>query len=134
MTRALPRLRPGHLVLALTLFAAAAVGGTGGLLISRARDAAVAAVADRDARLLRQRAHLISEELTRLVAEMGRLSQLAEVDLADGNMEPEKRVLRIAQRDSALFSADIAILDARGEAVWSEPQGTSPRSAGAGLV
>ncbi|HZZ86442.1 MAG TPA: ATP-binding protein [Anaeromyxobacteraceae bacterium] len=134
MNRALPRLRPGHLVLALTLFAAAAVGGTGALLISRARTAAVGAVLDRHALLVHQRAHLLSAELTRLVGEMGRLSQLAEVDLADGNMEPEKRVLRIARRDSALFSAAIAILDGRGEVLWSEPLGVSPRSAGAVLV
>ncbi len=134
MNRALLRLRPGYLVLALTLFAAAAVGGTGAILISRARAAAVGAVLERDSLLVHQRAHLLSTELTRLVSEMGRLSRLAEVDLADGNMEPEKRVLRIARRDSALFSAAIAILDAQGQVLWSEPQGIRPRVAGAGLV
>lgn len=119
----MPRLRPGYLVLALTLFAALAVGATGGLLLSRYREAALAAVADRQALLVSLQARLIDDEVARLVAEMQRLSKLAEVDLADQNLEPEKRVLRIARRDTALFSAAIFIVDGKGEVLWSEPQG-----------
>ena len=117
------RLRPGYLVLALTLFAALAVGVTGGLLLSRYRDAALEAVTDRQALLVSLQARLIDDEVARLVAEMQRLSKLAEVDLADQNLEPEKRVLRIARRDTTLFTASIFILDSRGEVLWSEPQG-----------
>jgi signal transduction histidine kinase len=118
-----PRLRPGYLVLALTLFSALAVGTTGGILLARYRAAALAAIADRQALLVSLQARLLDEEVARLVAEMNRLSKLAEVDLADQNLEPEKRVLRIARRDTTLFSAAIFILDARGEVLWSEPQG-----------
>lgn len=128
------RFRPGHLVIAFTLFAAAAVGGTGAILLARHRAAALAAVADRQALLVSLQARLIDVELTRLVGEIGRLSQLAEVDLADGNLEPEKRVLRIARRDTVLFSVAIAILDEHGRMLWSEPQGTSLGTSGAALV
>ncbi|HEX7487700.1 MAG TPA: hypothetical protein VF341_02245, partial [Anaeromyxobacteraceae bacterium] len=128
------RLRSGSLVLALTAFAAVAVGATGGLLLARHRTAALEAIADRQALVVGLQARLIQEEVRRLVEEMQRLSKLAEVDLADDNMEPEKRVLRIARRDTALFSAAIFILDARGDVLWAEPRGALPVSAPAQLV
>ncbi|GEJ57809.1 sensor histidine kinase [Anaeromyxobacter diazotrophicus] len=121
----MPRLRPGYLVLALTLFAAVAVGATGGLLLTRYRAAALAALADRQALLVSLQARLLDDEVGRLVSEMQRLSKLAEVDLADQNLEPEKRVLRIARRDTTLFSAAIFILGERGEVLWAEPQGAA---------
>ena len=130
----MPRLRPGYLVVALTLFAAVAVGATGGILLARQRAAALAAVADRQALLVSLQARLIDVEVTRLLGEMARLSRLAEVDLADHNLEPEKRVLRIARRDTILFSVAIVILDERGRVLWSEPQGTSLGASGAALV
>ena len=57
---------------------------------------------------------------------MDRLSRLAEVDLADGNLEPEKTVLRLARRDSAVFSVAIAVIDAEGEVLWAEPRSARP--------
>ena len=128
------RLRPGLLVLALTLFAAMAVGVTGAILLSRHRAGALEAVAERQALLVSLQARLIDVEVTRLLGEMQRLSQLAEVDLADQNMEPEKRVLRIARRDTVLFSVAIVILDRNGAFLWSEPQGTTLGASGAALV
>ncbi len=128
------RFRPGLLVLALTLFAAVAVGATGGVLLSRYRAAALDAVAERQALLVSLQARLIDVEVTKLQGEMQRLSQLAEVDLADENMEPEKRVLRIARRDTVLFSVAIVILDGRGESLWAEPQGATLGANGAALV
>ncbi len=123
----MPRLlRPGSLVLALTAFAAVAVGATGALLLARHRTAALESIADRQALLVGLQARLIDAEVRRLVEEMQRLSKLAEVDLADDNLEPEKRVLRIARRDTALFSAAIFILDARGDVLWTEPRGAVP--------
>jgi signal transduction histidine kinase len=119
------RARSIHLVVALTVFVAAAVGLTGALLVSRYRTAAIAALADRVSLAVTLRAHLVEAEVARLRGEMVRLSQLAEVDLADDNLEPEKRVLRIARRDTVLFSAAIFILDARGVILWSEPQGAT---------
>ncbi len=117
------RLRLGSLVLVLTVFAAVAVGATGGILLLQHRSAAIAALSDRQALLVTLQARLVEAELERLVAEMTRLSTLAEVDLADENLEPEKRVLRIARRDTALFSVAIVLLDAEARAVWSEPLG-----------
>jgi signal transduction histidine kinase len=126
--------RPGLVVVLLTAFAAVAVGGTGGLLLVRYRSAAVASAAAREEVLVRARAQLIGNELGALVAEIARLSRLAEIDLADGTLEPEKRVLKIARRDTVLFAMSIAILDAQGVPVWSEPQGVDPAAPGAMLV
>jgi signal transduction histidine kinase len=121
-------------VLALTAFAALAVGATGVLLLSRYRAAALAAIAQRQELLVSLQARLIDVEVTRLLGEMQRLSQLAEVDLADQNLEPEKRVLKIARRDTVLFSTSIVILDEDGNGLWSEPEGTTLGASGAALV
>jgi signal transduction histidine kinase len=129
-----PRLRLGYLVLALTLFAAVAVGATGAVLLVRHRATALAALADRQALIVSLQARLVEAELERLVAEMTRLSSLAEVDLADDNLEPEKRVLRIARRDTVLFSVSIVVLDGKGTTLWSEPLGTEVRADRARLV
>ncbi len=131
--RPVPRPRLAPVLLLVTLFAAAAVGGTGAFLLARYRAAAVRAAAEKQALLVDARAHLVNDELSRLVAEMTRLSRLADVDLADNNPEPEKRVLRIAVRDTVLFSAAIAILDGQGGLVWAEPHGARP-AGGAALV
>ncbi|BDG04679.1 sensor histidine kinase [Anaeromyxobacter oryzae] len=128
------RLRPGWLVFVLTAFAAVAVGATGGLLLVRYRAAALESAAERESLLVRSRAQLIGNELDALVAEISRLSKLAEIDLADGTLEPEKRVLRIARRDTVLFAMSIAILDADGAVLWAEPQGARPAAPGALLV
>jgi signal transduction histidine kinase len=129
-----PRLRLGHLVLALTLFAALAVGATGGVLLVRQRAASVAALAERQELLVSLQARLVEVEVERLVAEMTRLSQLAEVDLADDSLEPEKRVLRIARRDTILFSVAIVLLDGAGRKLWAEPLGTTLHGDSARLV
>lgn len=128
------RLRPGWLVFLLTAFAAVAVGATGGLLLVRYRAAALSSAADRETLLVRSRAQLIGNEVAAVVAEIARLSKLAEIDLADGTLEPEKRVLRIARRDTVLFAMSIAILDADGTVLWAEPLGARPAAPGALLV
>ncbi|HET9595510.1 MAG TPA: HAMP domain-containing sensor histidine kinase [Anaeromyxobacteraceae bacterium] len=132
MTR--PRLRLGHLVLALTAFTALAVGATGGVLLVRQRAASIAALAERQQLLVSLQARLVEVEVERLVAELTRLSQLAEVDLADDNLEPEKRVLRIARRDTLVFSVAIVILDDAGRKLWAEPLGATLRGDPARLV
>src|SRR6266540_823234 len=116
----MPRLHSGYLVFVLTVFAAVAVGATGGILLARHRAAALDAIADRQALVVSLQARLIDVEVTRLLGEMQRLSQLAEVDLADQNLEPEKRVIKIARRDTVLFSVAIMVLDSTGKVLWSE--------------
>jgi signal transduction histidine kinase len=111
---------------AFALFSVTAVGATGALLLWRAWQASIVGIAHRQGLLVRGRAELLAEELSRLRAEIGRLSQLAELDLADGNLEPEKRVLKIARKDTVLFSITVVVLDSKGLVVWSEPQGGDP--------
>jgi len=127
-------LRPGRLLFALPALAALAVAVTGSLLLWRYREATLAAAAEREAVVVSARAYALADEMTALVAEVGRLSRLAEVDLADGNLEPEKTVLRLARRDSAVFSVAIAILDSEGEVLWAEPREARPGAPGAALV
>ena len=127
-------LRSGRLIFAVTAFGALAVAATGTLLLGRYRAAVLADAAYREQLLVGARAHVIGHELEALVNEVGRLSRLAEVDLADGTLEPEKAVLRIARRDSAVFSIGIAILDGAGTVLWAEPRGTRPVAPGTLLV
>jgi signal transduction histidine kinase len=126
--------RPAPLLFALSAFASVAVAVTGSLLLWRYREATLAAAAEREAVLLSARAHALSDEIAALVAEVNRLSHLAEVDLADGNMEPEKLVLRLARRDSGVFSVAIAILGASGDVLWAEPREARPSGSGAELI
>ena len=107
---------------------------TGSLLLWSHRRATLAAAAEREEVALSARAHDLSDELAALLAEVDRLSHLADVDLADGNMEPEKNVLRLARRDSGVFSVGIAILGADGEVLWAEPRDAHPSGSGAELV
>ena len=127
-------LRPGRLLFVLSGFAALAVLATGALLLGRYREATLANAAEREALVVDARAHRLAEEIDALVAEVDRLSHLAEVDLADGNLEPEKTVLRVARRDSAVFSVWVAILDEHGEVLWAEPREARPSAPGAALV
>ena len=127
-------LRSGRLVFAVTVFGALAVSATGTYLLVRYRAAVLADAAYREQILVDARAHVIGHELEALVQEVGRLSRLAEVDLADGTLEPEKAVLRIARRDSAVFSIGIAILDGAGTVLWAEPRGARPVAQGTLLV
>lgn len=128
------RLRPGYLTLAILLFVVLAVGTTGGVLLARYRSAAMAALADRQRLMVELQARLVAAEFTRLQNEMLRLSRLAEVDLADNNMEPEKRVLQIAHRDTAVFSVAIFILGPDGQILWEEPRGAPLIAVGAKVV
>jgi signal transduction histidine kinase len=129
-----PLSRSGRLVFALSGLAAAGVALVGTLLLWQFQEAAVAAAAEREQLLLESRAHQFSEELEGLVREIGRLSRLADIDLADGTLEPEKAVLRAARRDSGVFSVAIALLDERGEVAWAEPREARPRASGPALV
>jgi two-component system C4-dicarboxylate transport sensor histidine kinase DctB len=126
--------RTGRLVFALSGLAAVGVALIGALLLWQFQEAAVAAAAEREQLLLEARARQFSDELDGLVREIGRLSRLAELDLADGTLEPEKLVLRAARRDSGLFSVTIVLLDEHGEVAWAEPREARPRASGTALV
>jgi signal transduction histidine kinase len=122
------------LVYALSGLAAAGVALVGSLLLWQFQEAALAAAAEREQLLLQARARQFSDELDGLEREIGRLSRLADIDLADGTLEPEKLVLRAARRDSSLFSVVVALLDEHGEVAWAEPREARPRATGPTLV
>lgn len=129
-----PSPRSERLVFAIAGLAVVVVALTGALLLWRYREATLAAAAEREQVRVDARARQLGEELDALVREVTRLSQLAEVDLADGNLEPEKAVLRLARRDSAVLSVAIVLLDERGTVLWAEPRQARPSTPGAPLV
>jgi two-component system C4-dicarboxylate transport sensor histidine kinase DctB len=72
-------------------------------------------------------ARSLSQRLDVLVSEIRRLSERSEVDLRDQDLAPEKSLLQLSHEQSTLFNVGVAILDKRGEVVWSEPEAFLPR-------
>jgi signal transduction histidine kinase len=66
-------------------------------------------------------AHSLSQRLGLLGDELRRLSQRSEVDLRDQDLSPEKSLLQLSHERSAFFNVGVAILDRRGDVIWSEP-------------
>jgi two-component system C4-dicarboxylate transport sensor histidine kinase DctB len=75
------------------------------------------------------RAHSLSQRLDLLVNELRRLSQRSEVDLRDQDLAPEKSLLALSHERSTFFNLGVAILDRKGEVVWSEPEAFLARGA-----
>jgi two-component system C4-dicarboxylate transport sensor histidine kinase DctB len=67
------------------------------------------------------RAHSLSQRLDLLVNELRRLSQRSEVDLRDQDLAPEKSLLTLSHEQSTFFNVGVAILDKKGDVIWSEP-------------
>ncbi|MHB1844997.1 MAG: sensor histidine kinase [Deltaproteobacteria bacterium] len=80
-------------------------------------------IGEKELLLAQNRAHILEDDLQLVEGELSRLSTLAEVDLADNDLEPEKRVLRYARKDSSLFQMQILLLDPSGSCLWAEPAG-----------
>ncbi len=118
------------LTLAFLLVSLVGVGLTGAALVYGSYQAQMEQIAEKELLLVQNRAHEIQDDLTLVSAELARLSTLAEVDLADNDMEPEKRVLRYARKDSSLFAMRILLLGDDGTCLWLEPAdpGTLGRS------
>ncbi|HSM93874.1 MAG TPA: ATP-binding protein [Anaeromyxobacteraceae bacterium] len=127
-------IRSERLVLVLAGFAVAVVALVGTVLLWRYREATLEGAAETEEVRVEARAIQLAEELDALVREVARLSQLAEFDLADGDLEPEKAVLRLARRDSAVLSVGVVVLDDRGGVVWAEPRQAHPAAGGEALV
>lgn len=109
-----------RLILISTLALVLGVGAFGAVLLTRFWGASLEMVAEREALFAESRAHLIGAELDRIEKAIGRLSRLAELDMADDNLEPEKRFVHVAKA-SALFAMGAAVVDDTGRALWAEP-------------
>jgi len=68
------------------------------------------------------RAQYLARHLQLLAGELTRLGLRSEVNLVDANNDPERDLLRLTHEKSAFFDVGVAILDAKGEVVWAEPQ------------
>jgi two-component system C4-dicarboxylate transport sensor histidine kinase DctB len=68
------------------------------------------------------RAQYFARYLEQLSEELTRLGTRSEVNLLDSNLEPERGLLRLSQQGSPFFGVGVAILDADGVVLWSEPQ------------
>ncbi|HUB08843.1 MAG TPA: sensor histidine kinase [Myxococcales bacterium] len=111
----------GKLTLAFLVVSLVGAGLTGAALIYGSYQAQMEQIAEKELLLAQNRAHQLQDDLALVQAELVRLSALAEVDLADNDLEPEKRVLRYARKDSSLFRMQIQLFDDRGNCLWLEP-------------
>lgn len=68
------------------------------------------------------RAQYFARYLEQLSEELTRLGTRSEVNLLDSNLEPERGLLRLSQQGSPFFGVGVAILDADGVVLWSEPR------------
>jgi signal transduction histidine kinase len=109
------------LTLAFLLVSLFGAGATGAALIAGAYQAEMEQIAEKELLLVQSRAHNLEADLELIANELVRLSTQAEVDLADNDLEPEKRVLRYARKDSRLFQMRILLLDEHGMVLWEEP-------------
>jgi signal transduction histidine kinase len=113
------------LTLAFLLVSLIGAGATGAALITGAYQAEMEQIGEKELLLVQSRAHNLEADLELISNELVRLSAQAEVDLADNDLEPEKRVLRFARKDSRLFHMRILLLDEHGQLLWEEPSGAS---------
>ena len=74
----------------------------------------------------RLRAQQLGRQLGVLGGELRRLGLRSEVDLLDADLGPEQSLLRLAHAKSTYFNLGVAIVDAAGKVLWSEPQGFLP--------
>lgn len=107
----------------LAIFAIAALVAIVGPLLSYRSDVAELREqaherVQRDARLF---ADALAHHLSVLEAELVRLAERPEVDLADQHVGPERALLEVSHRGSAIFVHGVAFIDADGHLVWSEP-------------
>ena len=114
---------------ALFLYLAAAAASVALLMASLYTDEAHDEEQAREKLLVQAdaRAHSLGQHLSLLVAEVRRLAERSEVDLRDEDLAPEKSLLRLAHEQSTFFNLGVAILDKKGQVVWSEPQQFLPR-------
>jgi signal transduction histidine kinase len=80
-------------------------------------------------RQVEQREDSLRRHLATLVQELRRLGLRSEVDLLDQNLSPEKGLLELSHRGSSFFNLGVAIVDARGLVMWTEPQNFLPAGA-----
>jgi signal transduction histidine kinase len=128
--------RPNALALAHARFARAALGiylstaaiAFAALIVALVTDKAHDEDQTRERLLLETdvRAHSLSQRLDLLVNELRRLSQRSEVDLHDQDLAPEKSLLQLSHERSTFFNVGVAILDKKGDVVWSEPPAFLP--------
>ncbi|APR81874.1 sensor histidine kinase [Minicystis rosea] len=108
---------------ALAIYLASAAASVALLLVALVTDQAHDEDQIREQLLLETdvRAHSLSQRLELLVSELRRLSQRSEVDLHDQNLAPEKSLLQLSHERSTFFNVGVAIVDKKGDVVWSEP-------------
>src|SRR5450631_192266 len=109
------------LTLSFLLVGLVGAGATGAALIASSYQAQLDQIAQKELLVVQNRAHMLQDDLLSVSHELTRLSAMAEVDLADGNLEPEKRVLRYARKESRYFHMQILLLDPTGLCLWEEP-------------
>jgi len=66
-------------------------------------------------------AESVDHELASMLELLDRVAAREEVNLEDGDLEPEKRLLREAHYQMGMFTYHLALLDRQGRVLWVEP-------------
>ena len=111
-----------RLSLGFSLIVIIGVGLTGGLLIYNSYDQAMQRIRREQQLLAENRASAISEEVSAEVARLRHLSTLADLDLTDEDLEPEKLMLRHSRHDPLFFSLETMAVSPKGQIIWTEPE------------
>jgi signal transduction histidine kinase len=109
-------------VLAFAGLVLACAGASGALLVMEAHDALLVALVDAQRLLTTNRALILSDHLALATGELERLSEMAEIDLDDGDPLPEQRVLAQAYRQTSYFNGTLELYGRRGRCRWAEPE------------
>jgi signal transduction histidine kinase len=108
-------------MLAFAAFALFCVGLTAAVLLDEARDGMVEAVVERQRLLTENRAMVLRDNLALALGELVRLSRMAEIDLQDGDLRPEQRLLAQAFRQTPFFNGSVELIGPHGRCYWAEP-------------
>jgi signal transduction histidine kinase len=97
------------------------VGTTGAVLVLESAKYQEQQVIQQELLLAENRAFAMRSRIEVLLRELTRLSRMAEINLRDGDIAPERNLLRAAHQGSVLFNMAIFLVDREGKCAWSEP-------------
>lgn len=108
--------------LSFSAVALLSVGLTSLVLLDDRQERFEGAIAERQLLLAQNRGIALRDNLGLAVSELERLSEMADIDLADGDSEPERHLLHQAWRQSPFLNAAVELIDVEGRCRWAEPE------------
>lgn len=108
--------------LSFSAVALLSVGLTSLVLLDDRQERFESAIIERQLLLAKNRGIALRDNLGLAVSELQRLSEMAGIDLADDDSEPERQLLHQAWRQSPFLNAAVELIDVEGRCRWAEPE------------